>query len=288
MEDKKRLFQDKSNGFKVLIYIFLLLIFTLIGALVTLLIGIGGVSSIKLGQAISSTLMFVVPPALLYLLAYPRPMRSLGFNPIRKPWILLAGLAVMLVSLPLINLLTQWNEGIRLPSSLAPIEQALQALEEQAQAITEQMLNTNTVGGLISNLIVIALIPAIGEEMTFRGTIQQFLIKGCRNAHVGIILGAILFSAFHFQFYGFFPRLLLGIFLGYFFYITKSLWVSIFMHFLNNGSAVVVYYLHNKGIIEADMEHFGSTSNIAILVASGILCIALLIIAWKRREKSVS
>ena len=99
---------------------------------------------------------------------------------------------------------------------------------------------------LVFNLLVIAIIPAIGEELFFRGYLQQKLIKWNRSPHIGIIITAILFSIIHFQFSGLIPRFILGVLLGYIFYWSSSLWIPIIAHFVNNAQVLIIAYV-NKG-----------------------------------------
>jgi len=106
------------------------------------------------------------------------------------------------------------------------------------------------------------------------------------NPHIAIFLSAAIFSFIHFQFYGFLPRMFLGLLMGYMFYITNSLWTSILMHFVNNGSAVVLYYLANKGVIE-DAEHFGETDNVFIILASVLITALLVFLSWKASRQSL-
>ena len=211
-------------------------------------------------------------------------MKDLGFRQLTPPWwLILIGVAIMFVSIPFTTTLTTWNEGMSLGGAFSKLEDLIENLEETAKATTEKMLNVNTIGGLLLNLVIIALIPAIGEEMTFRGVLQQSLTRKM-NPHIAIILSAAIFSFFHFQFYGFLPRMFLGVLLGYMFYITGSLWTSILMHFVNNGSAVALYYLGNKGIIE-DAEHWGETQNAWLIVGSAIVTTGLLIWSWRKSKK---
>src|SRR6185437_15872902 len=101
-----------------------------------------------------------------------------------------------------------------------------------------------SIGGLIINLLVMAFMAALSEEIFFRGLLQQMLIKNKINAHVAIVITAILFSAFHLQFFGFIPRMVLG----YLYYITQNLWVSIIAHFCNNAFAVVAMHFYNQDV----------------------------------------
>ena len=134
---------------------------------------------------------------------------------------------------------------------------------------------------------MIAGLAALGEELLFRSLLQTSLIKICKNAHIGIIIASVIFSFIHFEFYGFLPRLVLGLLLGYMFYFSGSIWVPMLMHFLNNGTVVVLYFLNNKGITNIDLETFGKTST-PILIASIIAMIALFYCSIKFYKKENS
>lgn len=283
-EFKKNL--RESTGFRIFVYLLALLLCSLVGAVITMFLAVGNdIKLLKLGQAVSSILMFVAPPLILYAFTRKRPLREIGFRKVNTAWMLLIGVALMFVSLPVTNQLTAWNEKMNFGSALESLEAMLKQMEDMAGDLTERMLQVDTLGGLLMNLLVIALIPAIGEELTFRGVVQQSLVKHCKNAHVGIILSAAIFSFIHFQFYGFLPRMFLGIILGYMFYYSGSLWTSILMHFINNGTAVVVAYLEQKGLTNVDAEHFGATENIWVVIASLLLTLALLFLSQKLKQK---
>lgn len=280
-EFKKNL--KESTGFRVFIYLMALLVCTLVGSLLTLFL-MGDINQIKIGQGISSTLIFIAPPLILYATTRSNPLRQLGFCKPNTSWMLLIGVILMFVSLPITNLLTSWNEKMNFGETFESLEAMLKQLEETAGDLTERMLQADTFGGLLFNLLVIALIPAIGEELTFRGVLQQSLTKRC-NAHVAVWLSAFVFSFIHFQFYGFLPRMFLGLLLGYLFYYSGSLWTSILMHFINNGTAVVVAYLDFKGLTDVDWEHFGQTDNVIILIVSLLLTMGLIFLSNKLKNK---
>ena len=275
----------QSTGMRIFLFLIILLISSLIGIVASTVFVFLGDSGMKIAQGISSVFMFVVPPIVYYLITRnAHPMRDLGFRSLAQPWwLIFIGVVVMIVSIPFTYQLTLWNESMNLGPALSKLEAYLKTLEETAQATTEKMLNVDTIGGLLLNLLIIALIPAVGEELTFRGVLQQSLTRKI-NPHAAIILSAAIFSFIHFQFYGFLPRMFLGILLGYMFYITGSLWTSIAMHFANNGMAVVLYYLDNKGILE-DAEHFGETQNEWLIVASAAVTVALVVWSWRRAKK---
>ena len=275
----------QSPAMRVFLYLVIILISTLIGLALSAVFVFNGDTGIKIGQGINSIFMFIIPPFVYYYLTHKEHrMQELGFRSLTPPWwLILIGVGLMFVSLPVTNQLTAWNEGMSLGKSLNWIEDWIKSLEETAKAATEKMLNVDTIGGLLLNMIVIALIPAIGEEMTFRGVLQQSLARKM-NPHLAILLSAAIFSFIHFQFYGFLPRMFLGVLLGYMFYITGSLWTSILMHFLNNGTAVVLYYLNNKSVIDIDVEHFG-TMNGWVVALGAVVTTALILWSWRKAKQ---
>lgn len=277
----------QSTGMRVFMFLIILLVSSLIGAAISVFFTSAGDTGLKIAQGISSVFMFVVPPIVYYCLTRKEhAMQELGFRSLTPPkWLIWIGVALMFISLPVTNQLTDWNEGMKLAGPFEAIETWMKTLEETAAAATEKMLKVDTLGGLLVNLLIIALIPALGEELTFRGVLQQSLTRGIKNPHVAIILAAGIFSFIHFQFYGFLPRMFLGILLGYMFYITGSLWTSILMHFLNNGTAVVLYYLNHKGIIDVDVDHFGQMQNPWLIVTSAAVTAGLIVWSWRAAKK---
>ena len=277
----------QSSGMRIFIFAIIFLVCTLLGAAVAAVMAQGGDLMLKLAQGISSILMFVVPPIVYYYITRrDHPMQQLGFREVASPagMLLITSVLLMFISLPVTNQLTTWNEALKLGGAFEKVEAWMKNLEETAAAVTERMLNVDTFGGLLLNLIVIALIPAVGEELTFRGVLQQALTRKMKNPHVAIILSAAIFSFIHFQFYGFLPRMFLGILLGYMFYITGSLWTSMLMHFLNNGTAVVLYFLNNRGIIDIDVNHFGAMNGWMVAL-SAALTVALIVWSWWKAER---
>lgn len=286
-EFKKKLLA--SAGMRVFIFIMLLLVCTLIGSAIAAVFAVGNnITMLKVGQGISSALMFIAPPLILYAITRTQPMLQLGFRAPAKGWMLLIGIALMFISLPLTNILGEWNEKVNFGETL---ETWLKFFEDTAADLTQRMLEVDSIWGLLFNLLVIALIPAIGEELTFRGVLQQALTKSCKNVHVAVFITAFVFSFIHFQFYGFLPRMFLGLLLGYLYYYSGSIWTSILMHFINNGTAVVLGYLEYKNLTGIDWEHFGSTSSlplwasIAILATSLALTVGSIVLVAKNQYK---
>jgi len=190
-----------------------------------------------------------------------------------------AVLLLMLAAIPFINLLAALNEMIVFPESMSGLEQRLRFAEETAQQIIKLFLNVDHAGGMLFNIFMMAILPALGEELIFRGVIQKIFIRWTGNIHVGIIITGLLFSLFHFQFYGFFPRWLLGIMFGYLMVWSGTIWLPVFAHFVNNVVAVFLSYLIHQGTISETIEEIGANqTDIPVTIAATAICAWLL---WK-------
>lgn len=243
-------------------------------------------SVLRIAQISSQIFTFVLPPILYAIIVKDNPISALGLNKVKFHWLLL-GIAMMYIILPLNSAFAEWNAELKLPESMKALEELMKSMQDAAAEATEKMLNVNNISGLIINIIMIAGLAALGEELLFRSLLQTSLIKICKNTHIGIIIASAVFSFIHFEFYGFLPRLVLGLLLGYMFYFSGSIWVPMLMHFLNNGTIVVLYFLNNKGITNIDLETFGKTST-PILIASIIAMIALFYLSIRCSKKEHS
>lgn len=204
---------------------------------------------------IQSLLLFIAPSFVAARIISIRPLDFLKLN--KAPgWLALLGVIfAYLIALPFLNQIIYWNENISFPESISHWGAILKDMEEAANSASETMLATSSWGGLAVNLAIIALLTAFGEELFFRGTLQN--AGAARGAnHTAIWVVAILFSTMHFQIFGFVPRMLLGAWFGYLLYWTRSIYVPVFAHFLNNGVVVVCSWL-SAGSDEFDFDYLG-------------------------------
>ena len=193
-------------------------------------------------------------------------------------------LLLMLAAIPCINLLATLNEMIVFPESLSGLEQRLRDFEEAARQTTDLFLKVDHVGGMLFNIFMMAILPALGEEMIFRGVMQKIFARWTGNIHVAIIITGFLFSLMHFQFYGFFPRWLLGVMFGYLLVWSGTLWLPIFAHFVNNTVAVIVSCLIHKEMIPEKVETIGSVwQDVPLIIVASAICAWLL---WKMYKSS--
>jgi len=191
------------------------------------------VNVMKLIQAISSVLLFIVPPFLFARFTFTGNYGYfLGFRNAEKANMYILAILGMLMAMPFVIWLGHINEMIPLPEYLTRME------EDTVKQLTA-ILKVKNVWDIVLNVFIIALLPAVGEELFFRGALQRVVIQLTRNPWVGIVLTAVLFSALHFQFSGFLPRLFLGIVLGAFYWFSGSIYTSMIAHFANNAVQVI-------------------------------------------------
>ena len=279
----KGIFKESGVLSKIL-QLIVVLVFVLLSTL--LIVGLvtnndtTNMHNLKIMQLIQSVGMFVVPPLALAFLWSEKPLHYLQLTTKLKLSSILLVVVLMGVAIPFINLITSLNQQIALPDFLAPVEAWMKNSEEQAAVLTEKMLNIHSVNELLFNIFLIAMIPALGEELFFRATIQKILTQW-RSAIWGIWIAAFVFSAIHLQFYGFFPRMLLGAFFGYLLVWSGSLWLPIIAHFTNNAIAVIFYYLKFNGYQVVDIDVIGSGETLWLGVVSGVLTIGGIILIKK-------
>jgi membrane protease YdiL (CAAX protease family) len=151
-------------------------------------------------------------------------------------------LILSLLILPVVACLSYFNEQITFPESMQNIEEWMRKMEEVNKLALRALTANSTLSILLLNIVVMAIFPALFEEFLFRGALQPFFTKWFKNKRVAILVTAFIFSAIHFQFYGFIPRFLLGIYLGYLLVWSKSLWLPIVAHFMHNSVTLILDY----------------------------------------------
>lgn len=209
---------------------------------------------LKIVQILTTIGLFMAPAMAL---AWTEGKKLDEFYGFKKPQalLLLSVFVIMAVSSPITELTGLINQKMTLPGILKPLENWMREKEDETMRMTIELLTVRKPWDFAVNMFMIAILPAIAEELMFRGGIQRSLMRMVRNPHVAIWLTAIIFSAIHMQFFGFVPRMLLGALFGYIYFWTKSLWYTMFAHFLNNGYAVcLALYLqkHNMPLNSAD------------------------------------
>lgn len=280
------IFEQTGMGAKALQLVALTFISAIIFTVVSILItgnDMTDINSLKLTQLIQSVGIFILPPLVLGFLW---SAKSYDFFKIKQaPDVRDAFFAMttMALAIPAINLLGEINHMIKFPDSLSLLENYLVDMEHRAEELTNAMLSVDSLSGLLVNIGLIAIIPAVGEELFFRGTIQR-LLQDKMKMHAAVWITALIFSSIHFQFYGFIPRLLMGAFLGYLFAWTRNLWVPILAHFTNNALAVVFFYMKYTGQTNVDLENIGKSETYLYGLVS-LLIVLIWIFIFKPSKK---
>lgn len=211
---------------------------------------------LRLVQFGSSAGTFLLPSLALAWLCSKHPRGYLWIGNMPDGSILGLTLLTMLLFIPFINFTAVLNKEMILPEFMAPFENWMKAQEEPAEQLAMLLLSGNGILTLIANLLVIGVTAAVTEEFLFRGALQRIIGKWTANRHIVIWSAAVVFSAFHLQFYGFVPRMLLGAYFGYLLYWSKNIWLPVFAHFTNNTFAVISMsdeHLKNNEFISGDI-----------------------------------
>jgi hypothetical protein len=255
------------------------LFFFLLTSLIIMLLTGGDlepVGSLRLAQGLQSAGLFLLPPLFLAFFWSKTPVAYLSLNKIPAFYIMLLILLLMIAVIPLVNFVGDLNARIEFPAFAGKVMESLKQMESRATELTEKILSADNAGQLAVNLLIVAVLPGIGEELYFRGIIQR-LLHDRWGGHVAVWVAAILFSAFHFQFFGFIPRLLLGAMMGYLLLWTGSMWAPVLAHFLNNGFAVLYFYLKSRVSLALNPEEAGNLESWWMIIPSAVLVLIILL-----------
>ena len=236
------------------------------------------VAASKLIQILGSVGTFIVPAFLFSYLfdgdffSYYKFKNPTGMTPMFL-------VVLMMVSvIPFINYMAEINMKMEIP--IRALDQLLRTLESTAEEMMVAFTATNSIGGLLINLLMIGVIAAVGEELIFRGLLQKLMIDMVKNVHLAILITALLFSAFHFQFFSFLPRFVLGLILGYLMYYGQSIWYPILAHFVNNAMGVIYYYFNARGSADDMLEEIGTSTLVPVAAVISLALFLIFGVLW--------
>ena len=241
------------------------------------------VAASKLIQIMGSLGTFIIPAFLFSYLFAGDFFSYYGFrDPAGK--LAIALIVVMMVSvIPFINYLAEINMRMEFP--IRVVDRILRSLEGEAEKIMRAFTATRTIWGLLVNLLMIGILAAVGEELIFRGLLQRLLTDLVKNVHIAIIITAILFSAFHFQFFSYLPRFILGMILGYLMVLGRSIWFPIIAHFVNNAMGVIYYYFNSRGSADDMLEEIGTSRMMPLTALVSLFLFTLFFVLWVYRVR---
>ena len=196
-------------------------------------------SHLLLTSVCQSVLAFCLPAFILARFCSKSPINWLKLNNTPTLKALLGVLIVYGISMPAMEWIIEWNQGIHFPEALSGIESTFRKWEETNESTTKILLEAHGLLPVLIGVLVIGVLTGFSEELFFRGGLQGIFIRSSIKKSSAIWLAAFIFSVMHFQFFGFVPRLLMGAFFGYLLYWTKSIWVPVFAHMLNNSMVVI-------------------------------------------------
>ena len=228
------------------------------------------IDALKIIQMVSAIGTFFLPPIIAAWLFSDDVKGYLGVTKKPSSQQIVLVLMLLLVAIPFINWMMMANNLMELPASMKGVQDWMKEMEDNAGQITNLLVKTSSIGGLLFNVFLMAVIPALGEEFLFRGVIQKLFKELSGNIHVGIILSAILFSAMHMQFYGFLPRFALGAMLGYLMFWSGSLWLPVIAHFINNFLAVISAWAVANGSLKINPDTIGTEPGQSVMLGISV------------------
>lgn len=239
-------------------------------------------NSMRLAQTIQSVCMFLLPALAFSYLCGGSPKVYLKTDKVQNLSFLLLAIVLIVAIQPVVNTISYYNHQIILPDSFASFEQWMKGSEQSAEKTVRLLFSDKSITGLVFNLLVIAVMAGLAEEVFFRGCLQQIMQKIFLNTHVAIWVTAVIFSIIHFQFYGFFPRVILGALLGYLFVWSGNIWVPVIVHTIHNGLNVVLAYVFYGTPEYEQLENFRLDQNIILFALSLLSTIFIIHFLYKK------
>lgn len=239
---------------------------------------------LRIAAVVQDLFVFILPAVLTALIVSVTPARLLAVDRGVDRQLFLLACATFVCSFPALESIVKFNNELSLPASLYAVEEWMRSMEEAAAQQVEVLLGGGSVGSLIVNVLIVGVMAGFSEELFFRGGLQRLLMTSRINPHLAIWITAIVFSAFHFQFFGFIPRMLLGAFFGYLLYWSGSLWLPVAMHILNNTIVVVTRWAGSVSDTPLADTTDAMGYNLEVTVMSVVLTVLLLVFMSRRAE----
>ena len=233
-----------------------------------------------ISSATQCLLAFCLPAWLTAKFASPVPSRWLYLDNAPTLKAIAGVIIVYVLALPAMNQIIEWNASIHFPQALHEVEETLRKWEESNNGITRKLLESSSIGGIITGVCIVGILTGFSEEIFFRGALQGIFVRSRIGTAISVWVAAIIFSAIHFQFFGFAPRLLLGAYFGYLLWWSRSIWIPVFVHMFNNSLVVFTTWRNaNNPDTAIDIDKLGSDLSTFPSIAMVCTSIALTIIA---------
>lgn len=242
---------------------------------------------IRIITILQDSLVFIVPAMATAMVITRRPADFLLVRSKPSLTLLLLVTATILAAIPAMNAIINWNQSLQLPASMSGLEESMRAAEANAAETVKLLIGEPSVASLILILLIMGVLVGFSEEIYFRGSLQRLLSTSHINSHLAVWLTAIIFSFIHLQFFGFFPRLILGAYFGYLIVWSGSLWPAVWAHTLNNSLAVVSMWSETRGSAFLESVPGFSEANVGPATALvSVICVTMLLIVTRRHCNS--
>ena len=241
------------------------------GSLIIMKFGADSTPAMRIASVIQSIFQLILPALLTAMLVTRMPADFLRLRAGFSVGILVWAFVILMVSTPAMNYIIELNNNMSLPQSMSGLEDWFRRSEDNAARSLTVLQGEHNIINLIVSILIMGLLAGFGEELFFRGAFQRLLTTGGVNRHLAVWSVAFVFSAIHFQFYGFVPRLLLGAYLGYLLVWSKSLWLPIAIHALNNTLYVILHWDYRDAATQPLSDGIGAGSSWPYAVVSAVI-----------------
>lgn len=265
------------------LFFFLILISGGIGSFLGMVSGIPLRVVYLLSSVVQCLLAFCLPAWLTAKFSVNKPWNFLGLSEKISIRPFLGVIIVYCLALPCMNQIILWNESLHFPSWGAGFEATLRELEDANSKVAETMLEMNNIWQVLVTVGVVGILTGFSEEMFFRGALQRIFTQSGACKWIAVWGAAVIFSAMHFQFFGFVPRILMGVFFGYLFIWSGSLWPAVFAHALNN-TLVVLGVWWSEETVDSKIDNIGIMADGSFPWVPLTSCIATILFLWKCRN----
>lgn len=239
----------------------------------------------RMALTIQSLCLFLIPSLLFAFVCQENPKNYLKTEHYQNWSFLIISVALIIVIQPVIGAIGYYNQQLTLPECMSSIELWMQESERSAEKTVGLLFADKTIEGLVFNILVLAVVAGLAEEFFFRGSLQQIINKIVKNSHAAIWITAFIFSAIHFQFYGFVPRLLLGALMGYLFVWSGNIWVPVLVHTINNLIGVILSYVYYGTPVYEELDNFDLVDNIWFIIPSFAISLFFIFILYRRKKE---
>ena len=218
-------------------------------------------------QVISAVMTFIIPAVAIAFICDNRPFEYLGLKRNVSIIVLLLVMVLLIAAQPFALYMGQLNEK----ANFGQMQMELERLEKMYENAMTNFIKMNNERDLLINLLIVGILPAVGEELFFRGSLQSILERWTNTPWVAVLLSSFAFAILHGTFFKFMGIFTLGVVLGTLFQITRNLWYNIFFHFLNNTLALLsTYYATKNDMLKKLAEDEVKISVIAALISLAI------------------